>query len=491
MKRFLLFFLCLTTAWTLSAQQVSWGAPYKLKEKIFANNTISSGRYLGQINGADYYAEYANHAGFLKFDDAVFTFYQTKGNSVTKVSDLTELKYDALDVGIMEDQISIIYIKGTKNEKRQIKIDLYNPNTFKKGQTLNLYSFQPVNKDPYINFVKSENQQYNCIVMNGKNPDTGVGTLIIKCFNQKFDEIWTHYYDFDGSGYPEIGDMILSNSGDLVIHFMVYESDKKKSLRSFDFVEFNSSNSEQVSYRLPTSKVEVVDYEIEQYGSEHQYLFVYTEEEKVTGIKVDFNSDNVGEIFTNKPYKGFWKVDKILDLENGKYTVALQNRNMTEITVRQSNGFTSTTYYWWNRSFQFIGLNSETDEIIYKKMVGRKYSVLQPYYTSEPYISVSPFYFAKNGELNVLYNTDKKTDENESNAKEKPVIFAGFAKTTTKPITKMITISPTGKSTVKTLFDEKITKLTFLSKFSHINESNELIVAVGKKKKMMVGKMKL
>lgn len=66
---------------------------------------------------------------------------------------------------------------------------------------------------------------------------------------------------------------------------------------------------------------------------------------------------------------------------------------MTEITIRQNNGFTSTTYYWWNRSFQFIGLNSETDEIMYKKMVGRKYNVIQPYYAPEPYISVTPFYF--------------------------------------------------------------------------------------------------
>lgn len=491
MKKFLLVILCLTAAWTLTAQQVNWGASFKLKEKIFANNTVSSGKFLGTINGTDYYAEYSNHAGFLKFDDAVFSFYQTKGNSVIKVSDLTTLKYNVLDAAIIEDQIAVIHIKGTKNEKRQIKIDFYNPNTFRKGETMNVFSFQPLNKDPYINFVKSDNQQYNCIVMNGKHPDTGNGTLIIKCYDKKYDEVWTHYYDFDGSGYPEIGDMIVSNSGDLVIHFFVYENDKKKSLRSFDFVEFNSSASEQVSYRLPSSKVEVVDYKMDQYGSEHQYLFVYTEEEKVTGVKVDFNSDNVGEIFTNKPYKGYWKVDKIVDLENGKYTVALQNRNMTEITIRQNNGFTSTTYYWWNRSFQFIGINSETDEVIYKKMVGRKYSVILPYYTPEPHISVPPFYFAKNGELNVIYNTDKKTDESEFNAKEKPVIFAGFAKTTTKPLTKMITISASGKSTVKTLFDEKTTKLTFLSKFSHINENDELIVAVGKKKKFMVGKMKL
>jgi len=491
MKKFLLVILCLTAVWTLTAQQVSWGVPFKLKEKIFSPNTISAGNYLGTINGSDYYAEYTNHAGFLKFDDAVFTFYQTKGNNITKVSDLTELKYDVLDAGIMDDQISVLHIKGTKTEKRQIKIDLYNPTTFRKGQTISVFSFQPLNKNPYINFVKSEDQEYNCIVMNGKHPDSGVGTLIIKCYDKKYNEVWTHYFDYNGSGYPEIGDMILSNTGDLVIHFFVYESDKKKSLRSFDFVEFNPTTYEQVTFSVPSKKMEVVDYKMGQYGSEHQYLFVYTEEENVTGVKVDFNNDSAGEIFTNKPYKGYWKVDKIVDLENGKYTVALQNRNMTEITIRQNNGFTSTTYYWWNRSFQFIGLNSETDEIMYKKMVGRKYNVIQPYYAPEPYISVTPFYFAKNGELNVVYNTDKKTVDNESNAKEKPVIIAGFAKSTTKPLTKMITISETGKATVKTLFDEKTTKLTFLSRFTHLNDNDELIIALGKKKKMMVGKMKL
>jgi hypothetical protein len=55
----------------------------------------------------------------------------------------------------------------------------------------------------------------------------------------------------------------------------------------------------------------------------------------------------------------------------------------------------------------------------------------------------------------------------------------------------MITISETGKATVKTLFDEKTTKLTFLSRFTHLNDNDELIIALGKKKKMMVGKMKL
>jgi len=55
----------------------------------------------------------------------------------------------------------------------------------------------------------------------------------------------------------------------------------------------------------------------------------------------------------------------------------------------------------------------------------------------------------------------------------------------------MATISESGDIKTKTMFDSKVEKGVFFSKFSHLDENNDLIIAKGKKKTLTIGKVNL
>lgn len=491
MKRILVFISCFIAIWSLSAQSVQWGNQAKLKKRLFGNNWIANAKYIGSIDGTSYYAESVNRLKLVTVEDTRFIFFASEGTRLSRESELTQNTYEDIDVGIFDEQIYVLHsTTAKKGLKTDVKLDLYNPNNFKKGQTRDLFSFVALDKDPYVNFVKSENGNFSAFVMSGINPSTGEGTLILKCFNKEFNEAWTHYYDYNGSGYPEIGDLFLSNSGELVLHVVVF-NDKKK-MTSFDFIELSTSDSKFVSFPLNSPKMELMDYKVGAYGAPHQYLFVYTENMNMVGFKVDFNEGGIDPVFTKQPYDGDWKIDQIVDLGNGKHTVAFQNRNVIEVVSRKSNGMVERTYFYWNRSFRFIGLNSETNEIVYDQTIGRKYNQILGYFVYEPFATVAPYYFAKDGKLHVVYNTDRATNEKECKKHERPSgnLRVRLSMATLKPVAKMIVVDEVGDYTVKTLFDAKQTKLPLLSRFSHVNDQGELILPIGKGKKMIIGKMR-
>jgi hypothetical protein len=490
MKKNLLIILCFFAAFQIHAQNVQWGPVLKVKEGFFYSNQTVNGTYLGQLNGADYYTYYTKRPKGFVIEDTRFAFLEVKGSTITKFTPYSDSKYEYLDVNMVNEQICVFYETGEKKAKRNIKVDYYTPSTLKKSKTINLVSFDPIDKDdPYINVFHSENNKFIGLFANGKNPETGKGTIILKCFNDNLEEVWTSYYDFNGNGYPEIGDMMISNSGNITIHFMKYESDKKKRLESFYFAKISGESISELEYSV-TGKPEVIDYKIGEY-KENQNLFVYTEEESVNIIKLDFTNQNATNIVSQKPYEGNWKIDKIIDLGNGRYTVAVQNRDMVPIPSRNSNGTVTTTFYYWNRSFLFLGINSENDELIYNKYLGRKYAHMQELPSYELEITIPATYIVKEGDIFVVYNTDKNTEDKTSNKKEKPAIIPGFTMATFKPITKMATISESGDIKVKTLCSSKTDKGTFLTTFCHLDSDGKLVVLKAKSKKVAAGKAKL
>ncbi len=485
MKKFLFIIFCLVITTTLHAQLVSWGVTTKLEERFGAPNQAVIGKYLGQINGADYYTYYSRKPKFVTIEDTRFAFCEVKGTKITKFSPYSDTEYEKLDVSATDSKLCVTYVTGEKKAKRNIKLDYFNPSNFKKTETTTLLSFDPIGKDdPYIDLVRSDNQEYIGIIANGKHPETGQGTIIIKCFNKKYEEIWASYYDYNGNGYPEIGDFFVSNTGTVLIHFLKYESEKKKRLESFYFVKISDENINELEYSID-KKVELVEYKIGEY-KENQYLMAYTEKENVTGLKIDFSNESISQIFSKPLYEGNWRIDKIVDMQNGNFTIAMQNRDLLVVITRGANNTVNHSYNYWNRSFVFIGINGENDELTYLKTLGRYYGYTQGIPTAELNITIEPFYFVKDGDLHVVYNTDKKTKDFQSNSKEKPGYFSiSFKATTVKPITKMATISESGDIKTKTLFDSKVEKGVFFSKFSHLDENNDLIIAKGKKKTLL------
>ena len=222
-----------------------------------------------------------------------------------------------------------------------------------------------------------------------------------------------------------------------------------------------------------------------------KYLIVYTDATNIYGSTFDFKTNTTNDIFTQKTYTGRWKIDKIADLKNGNFTIAIQNRDVTTIEVK-GNGATTYKYLCWNRSFMFIGINGTNDDIIFSKKLGRNYTHMQIWKPAKLQLLIEPFYFVKEGNLHVVYNTDKKTKENVSNSDENPTyLYYYVARTTSNPLTKMAIISEDGKVNVKTLMDTKAEKGTCLSKYLHLDKDNNLIVSKSKNKKTTFGIVKL
>lgn len=491
MKKFLLFFFCFIAAFQMNAQLVSWGNQVKLNHRISSGGYTIQGKYLGNINGSDIYTYQGFFAKFLKSVDTQIAFIEGKGTNTKKFTDLTETEYELLDISTVDDVIGVTYMTGKKLEKRNIKMDLYAPGSFKKTKTNTIFTFSPIDKSyPFVKIYHSDNNQYIGLVINGKHPETGKGTLIFKCFDNKFNELWTSYYDYNNEGYPEIGDIVISNNGKMVVHFLVYENDRKKALKHFHFVELSENDTKELTYDIRNPKIEMIDYKLGSYGDD-RYLMVFTEVTNVTGVKIDFASENTSEIISYKPYKGSWNIDKIVDLQNGNFTVAMQNRGIIEVTQRQSNGMTTTTYYYWNRSFLFIGVNGGNDEILYKKNLGRKYTISQGIRTFELPRAIVPYYFVKDGDLCLLYNTDKKTIDTESNQKESPRFLTGYSLWFAKTDARLATVSENGNIKVKLLFNSKTEKGLLIPNYSHVDQDNNLILVKAKSKNFTIGKYSL
>ena len=110
-------------------------------------------------------------------------------------------------------------------------------------------------------------------------------------------------------------------------------------------------------------------------------------------------------------------------------------------------------------------------------------------FSADPNVIV-PYYFAKDGELCVLYNTDKKTEDNVSNSKEEPFTVR-FSMFKGRPDARLATISENGNIKVKLLFNAKTEKGTFIPQFSHIDQDNNLVIVKVKKKNFTIGKYSL
>lgn len=491
MKKLLFIILCVFFATTLQAQLASWGTPMKVMENLNAPNQSVAGKYITTFDGKDYYAFYTRKMKFVKLEDTRFAFIEANGNKITKSTPYSEGQYDYLDVSATESQLCVTYVTGEKKAKRNVKIDYFNPATLKKAQTVNLFSFDPIGKDdPYIEFVRSDNNDYLGVIANGKHPDTGAGTIIVKCFNNKFEELWTSYYDYKGNNYPELGDIFISNEGKVLIHFLTYESDKKKTLKTFHFTQISDENISEVEYTL-NNKIEIIEYKLGEY-KDNQFLFVYTDEKTINAMKINFIEESATKMFTHETYEGNWRIDKIADLKNGNFTIAVQNRDLLVIVNRGVNNTVETNYLYWNRSFLFIGINGETDDKTFAKTLGREYNVTLGFPTSDLNITIEPFYFVKEGDLHVVYNTVINTKDNVSKQNEKPNYFStSLPKFNTRTITKMAVVTDNGNLNVKTVFNSKTDKGVFLSKFSHIDENNDLIIAKAKKKVLTIGKVNL
>lgn len=449
-----------------------------------------TGDYLGEIDGYDYLAIYDNLLEDNSFRFSDILFYEIKGNTLTHFSDFSKTRYDVIGVSGSNSKLCISYLSYEQETTKEIKVDFYNPKTFQLENSNSLLSFKAIGKnEPFMRYVQSENKEYNLFVVYGKDSDTDEKGLIVTCFNKDYELVWRNIYnpseDWDGL----IGDIMVTNTGKAIVHFLEFEDPKTNSIKSFHFTKIFDQEISEISQELKEN-IKIVDYKLGVYTNE-KYLIVYTDATNIYASTIDFITQTTSDILTQKTYTGNWKIDKIADLKNGKFALAIQNRDVTTIAVK-GNGATTYKYLCWNRSFMFIGINGENDDVLFTKKTGRDYTHMQIWKPDALQILIEPFYFVKDGNLNVVYNTDRKTEESVCNSEENPTYFYYYvARTTPNPLTKITTITTDGKVTVKTIMDTKVEKGTCLSKFFHLDKEENLIIAKSKSKKITFGIVKL
>ncbi|PKP27838.1 MAG: hypothetical protein CVU02_02550 [Bacteroidetes bacterium HGW-Bacteroidetes-19] len=490
MKNFLLIIVSIVLIFKIDAQSIQWGPTIKTNYVLHTDLSTHTGDYLGEINGFEYYAYYDMIKWEGKLRSTYFLFYETKGTTLSNFSDFGKHSYDLIGVTSSNSKICITHLSTETKKNKEIKIDFYNPKTFQLENSSSLISFYTVGKnEPFIRFVQSENKEYNLFLVYGKDAETDEKGLIITCFNKDYELVWRNIYSPNEEWNGSIGDIYITNTGKALLHFLDYNDPKSNNIKTFHFSEIYDQEISEISQELETP-IKIIDYKLGDY-SNGKYLFVYSDATNVYGSTVDFKTKSTKDILNQKTYTGKWKIDKIADLKNGKFTIAIQNRDVTTITVK-GGGSSSNKYFSWNRSFIFIGINGENDDITFSKKLRRNYNHMQFWEPAKLQLLIEPFYFVKDGNLHLVYNTERKTEESVSNSDENPSYFYYYrARTTVKPLTKMVTISEDGKLKVRTIMDSKEEKGTCLSKFLHLDANNDLIIAKSIKKKATFGIVKL
>lgn len=485
MKKFILSILLYITFFQLNAQFVTWGNLVKLNEIIYGYGAYNTGKYLGNINGKDYYTYFGFFNNSFKIPNQQLSFIETNETIIKRFTSLTEKRYKLIDVFIVAEQIGVFHIIISKSDTVDIKYDLYSPNSFKNVKSISLTTFQSIhNQYPFMKMIHSKNNQYVGFIAIGINPLSGNKTLILKCFDHLLNEIWSTYYDDFNNSFLENGKYLITNDGKIVFQFVNYYLKNYASNKRFTFVEIFKDKIKKVNYDFENPNINIIDFKLDYYG-DNNYFSVYTQENKVIGCKIEFENQEVYDIFSYQPTHGNWQIDEVLDLKNGKYIVALQNRDVSIIEYDMKK-----SYNYWSNSFLFIGFDSDNYDIFLKKYLGRKL-IVHGSENSDFHISKSPFYFVNDNNLFVVYNTSKNTKDFVLSLKENETSLLKSKYYPSNIDTRIAKISENGTINVTVLFNSENDQGMFLTNFTHIINNENVILVKAKKKKIILGKVKL
>ena len=255
MKRFFLFFLFVGAISMLSAQKLQKTA--LTIEKFKGANGMRPNPATIQGFGSDednYYVFYAVMGLFGKFDASFFAL--NKNLTSAKEFPLSKDKEDRfLWVQTAEEELIILLARDKKGEQRtQIIKQAYAKKTGKLKKETVIASFPSSKSDHWLFYSStSPDTTKKCFLFMLQNKKNMVDSYYAAVLNQNCEVEWdaTHNLEVSNESF-NVGDVAVTNKGDMYIAFTSSPKDKKSSNRNeyIDLIYLTDGSKDKMNFRL-------------------------------------------------------------------------------------------------------------------------------------------------------------------------------------------------------------------------------------------------
>jgi hypothetical protein len=464
------------------SQTINWGTTTKTLESFSYNWNSKSGTYVGNIEGFDYYVYYRRVNSPTSLSNKMnMAFVKVKNNQVIQFTEFTKKEYLKINIQIMDNKIAVIYLELSRDSKSEVKIDFFDPNllTFEKSKSL--YSFYgDIDYNSFGKFAVSEDKNTTAIMTFAKMPETKQSGILIKTFDNQYNEKDEIYIQDESKFYCIYDQLIVNNDGSGYVVASNYRIENQDYyLDEIDVIKFNESNYSTIKYKEENLNDEMSATVI-QTGKEEAKL-VLTKKKILRIIDLDFGSENFSESNFYEFKSGDWMIDKVIKLENGNLFFSLANQGMRIITSSNSR-----TIVYFNKSFMFYCFDASMNELIYELKSGRYYTVNEGIPSPEGYLTVPTFYYQKDNKVTLLYNSDEEYPEEhtDKNGNDDPSITTSATKTS---LLQKTVIDETGFINTTTLTNSSDEDGLFATPFIHVTEDGKILIAKINNKKITIG----
>ncbi len=499
MKKLYLLLIVLSI-FSLQAQNIDWGTSYKLEAPIDNNFSIASGKYIGNIDGFDYYAHFERRMMFFPTNFANVSFTKVEGNEVVNTTPYIENEIILFDIIITNNEIAVLYTKETDEEDIwQVKIDYFNPSDFKLINTTVLNSYKRDGGYFFTFFAKSEDGSKYGIVLDCDNEKEDNKKLIFLVLDQKLNLIWNKDYVTDEKYEISIFKSYINNEGRISLIIFNEEGIVKKGqnkdangkrIRKDDPVHFPFLQKINVISIL-NDEVNVVNInKLIDFGSfvelkikhlkNKDYIAIFSTKTKTFGYKFTLSDQTAEQIFEENTYLGTWKINEIFILQNGQCVTVLSNSNDGPFYYTSGNR-TIAFYYYWFMSYRFISFNPETGDVAYNQTLGRNFTWRQNSNSYLNNIYTSTYLSVNENTLSLIYNTNLTKNDDQSDETENPTLEIEKIYSIIDPITKRATIDANGNIETTIINECKGTDPLILPDFIYQKSKNLYQIAKGNK----------
>jgi hypothetical protein len=482
MKKTLLLLIFILLTINVYSQNINWGKPLTLKHAFYSHFFFQSGHFIGNIDGFDYYTIYNNSKSLLPTTTTDFTIFKAKNNNIVSVKELEKNKYDYITIQIIEDYIALFYVDKSNEYQFEIIVDIFNPKDLQLQKRISLFKYMPINdSQELIQFSKSENNNLFGILTTAINPEDKTASVIVKTFNDQYEEKEETYFIIDLDGENFLKDFILYNDGTALVTLIENTATAYTfNINKIILVQCKDGESAFITF-LEENIHHIQDFSVIKTPSNKQKLFL-VQENKIHIYDLSFKEEEkYTELNSFSIKKGSWSIDKILLLDNGNLFFSFTNSGRKRFES-QNGHYTLKNF----QSFNFICFNSELNNLIYQSKVGRYFSVIDRSVIYNERVNWSPLYVQKGNNVIIVYNSEMDYPTNY--IKENGDDLTEIESDKTENINyQQTTIEESGHVETKTLSNSKIEKTGIYSSLCHKNDNETISIVKVNKKKLTIG----
>jgi len=479
MKKLFISLLLFLTTTTTFAQKIQWGPINEVEEKIFNTNLGVSGEYIGDVSGFQYYIYHHPKNQFIINEEIVFSIIKVQNNQVIQSTEFFDKKYNLLKIKLINNKITVLHIDDSDNQIHSVKIDIYDPNSLLFEKSSILYSYKVISdNNTFYKIVFSEDNSKFAILTPSINPENENGSLFFKVFDIQLNGLFEYHYTILFKGENTLGDFKISNDGIVYFNINNFESgDEGDIFKNIYFYKLSADDFRIIKHNIEND----LNFQDMQYISgindKGDVRFLISDKEKITFYNLDFTTEEIGEGITFDIPNGNWSIDKFHSFSNGNSVLILADRGITFYSSQSGQ-----CYVFWNRNFLVFNFNESGNEIIKQETIYRHFVDYERFKSVEENLKSSLFFIPTEHSISFLYNTNPKVNKDNSST-----FYDRIG--TSKPITKICTISEDGDITNSVVFDSEQEQGVFIPSFSFISSDSSLNICKSLKKKIIFGKL--